>query len=115
MMATPPRQLAGDALHAEALRSVRHYPDPESGPAEWGNQPARDYPYGERPAAGAAAFRPEDVEHFCREGYAVLRGWYGADELASLRESTFEVLARLGEERQGEKGSADMFCKQPLL
>eukprot|EP01051_Picozoa_sp_SAG22_P034961 SAG22_NODE_16152_length_332_cov_0.557940_1_plen_76_part_01 len=76
MMATPPRQPAGDALHAEALRSIRHYPDPGA-PAEWGNQPARDYPYGERPAAGAALYSPAAAEHFSRAGYVALRGAFG--------------------------------------
>ena len=104
-MATPPRELAGAALHAEALRSARHYSS-----SAWGApQPAGDMPYAPPPRHNAPAFSRADVEHFCREGYVVLRGFYSADEVAALRGATTETLARLGAEREGEKGSADMF------
>ncbi len=103
-MATPPSELAGATLHAEALQSARHYDS-----SSWGvPQPNGDMPYA-RPPRDGPAFAPADVDHFCREGYVVLRGFYSEEEVASLRVATTETLARLGEERKGEQGSADMF------
>jgi hypothetical protein len=41
--------------------------------------------------------------------FVVLRSFYREEEVAALRRSTEAVLTRLGAERQGEQGSADMF------
>lgn len=106
-MATSPRVLAGSVLHAEALRSAQSYT------SHWDElqNPAGDMPYGEA-APPEASFTREQLGHFTREGYVVLRGFYSLQELEALRSSTHEVLARLGRERQGEQCSADMFCEE---
>ena len=105
-MTTPPRQLAGSSLHAEALRSARHYGDPSTAAAypsswpSWGAPPpSGDMPYGAVPPAGEAAFGRADLEHFCREGFAVLRGFYSGGEVEALRLATCETLSRLGQPR----------------
>lgn len=102
-----PRLLAGEQLHREALESLKSYPASE----RWSPPPPRrDYPHGSRPTSGAA-FSPQDVAHFCREGYVVLRNFYTQAEVHALREGTQGVLTRLGAERLAEQkgGSADMF------
>eukprot|EP01052_Picozoa_sp_SAG31_P003838 SAG31_NODE_151_length_22216_cov_37.572139_21_plen_184_part_00 len=115
-MATPPSQLAGEALHGEALASARHYPAGGGGGGPpWHQQSPitrapPDMPYGRKPSApNRSAFRRPDIEHFCREGYVVLSDFYPPEEVSAMRAATAEALARLGKERQGAGGSADMF------
>eukprot|EP01050_Picozoa_sp_SAG11_P014192 SAG11_NODE_1721_length_4374_cov_5.296374_2_plen_380_part_00 len=107
-MATPPRDIAGEQLHREALESLRHYP--ASHMASWGApKPNGDMPYGRKPPAAQHTFSRSDIDHFCREGYVVLPDFYSAEEVAALNTATSKALARLGAERQGANSSADMF------
>ena len=43
------------------------------------------------------------MEHFCHEGYVVLRNFYNEAEVSALRRSTQEVLTRLGAARLADQ------------
>jgi hypothetical protein len=111
--ATPPRVLAGELAHAEALSSVASY-GAAGLDGDWGVAPPEtDMPFAASgpPLGASAKMRPEDIEHFCREGYVVLHGFYSAAQVAEMRTRMSALLSTLGAERAAQKQatSSDMF------